>query len=393
MPVKPTLLKEIRRTAVQAHKENTGYGSYNRFELLSPRGRTFSAGKRQLDPNEPEVSAPKTPRLDSNAVFSQLTQNDKVIDEVDTVLASIESEGTNLPADPRIDKLCKVMKLLAQSNRNLTSALVDANKVNNQPKLAPPRAVITARRPSVTAARPTPPPPTAEESLTKKVKQALHDAEKKTVIFNVDMGTCPVMNKATLSRKLTESLATAVKSGKHDYHIGDAEEVLDDILSCSKLEFLGSGSKLFFNSKNENDPRNNKMHTIPVRMDFEDRETRFEAEVMLRKLCKVNCSVPYPKRMRTILLELVNKGKAYYPNSFIRTKVNVDKLTVEAHAKTANGWVDLGLKQKIPLDILGGAVDPVLAAAVVQVSQPSQPSQASQVEEMSIESSSQPQIS
>jgi hypothetical protein len=204
------------------------------------------------------------------------------------------------------------------------------------------------------------------------------------------MGTCPVMNKATLSRKLTESLATAVKSGKHDYHIGDAEEVLDDILSCSKLEFLGSGSKLFFNSKNENDPRNNKMHTIPVRMDFEDRETRFEAEVMLRKLCKVNCSVPYPKRMRTILLELVNKGKAYYPNSFIRTKVNVDKLTVEAHAKTANGWVDLGLKQKIPLDILGGAVDPVLAAAVVQVSQPSQ---ASQVEEMSIESSSQPQIS
>jgi hypothetical protein len=32
--------------------------------------------------------------------------------------------------------------------------------------------------------------------------------------------------------------------------------------------------------------------------------------------------------------------------------VNIDKLTVEAHAKTSEGWVDLNLTRPIPLNIL-----------------------------------------
>jgi hypothetical protein len=140
-------------------------------------------------------------------------------------------------------------------------------------------------------------------------------------------------------------------------------------------------------------------------MDFEDRETRFEAEIMLRKLCKVNCSVPYPKRMRNLLLDLVNRGKALQPNCYIRTKVNVEKLTVEAHAKTASGWLDLGLKQNIPLDILGGTVDPAAPPQVLRVthatqappaaqsSQASQSSQGSQEDGMVIDNCSQSQVS
>jgi hypothetical protein len=91
-------------------------------------------------------------------------------------------------------------------------------------------------------------------------------------------------------------------------------------------------------------------------MEFADRERRFEAEVMLRKLCKVSCNVPYPKKLRIQLLDLVKKGKAKMPNCFIRTKVNVEKLTVEAHPKTANGWLDLGLLAPIPLNILDNNV-------------------------------------
>jgi hypothetical protein len=212
------------------------------------------------------------------------------------------------------------------------------------------------RRPSVTTTKPPPPVISEEEVLTKKVKQVLRDAEKKTIVFNTNFGTAPIMNKDTLSRKFTVSLADAVKSGKHDYDIGDAEEVLDDVLSCSKLEFLGSGTKLFYNSRNDNDVRNNKMYTVPVRMDFKDRETRFEAEIMLKKICKVSCSVPYPKRMRNLLNDLVKKGKSLKPDCFILTRVNVENLTVEVHAKTASGWLDLNLKQGIPLDILGGSV-------------------------------------
>jgi hypothetical protein len=191
-----------------------------------------------------------------------------------------------------------------------------------------------------------------QETAAKKVKQVLRDAEKKTVLFNLNLGKNPVMNKESLSRKVTECLGATVKAGNHDYDIADAEEVLDDILSCSKLEFLGATSKLYYNNRNPNDPMNNNMYSLPVRMDFKDRETRFEAEIMLRKICKVNCSVPYPKKMRALPNDIIKEGKAIKPDCFIRTKVNIEKLYVEAHAKTPTGWFDLNLKRAILNNIL-----------------------------------------
>jgi hypothetical protein len=90
---------------------------------------------------------------------------------------------------------------------------------------------------------------------------------------------------------------------------------------------------------------------MPVRFEFQDKATRVQAEKTLRKVCKVSCAVPYPKRLRTLLDTLIVEGKKKCPNVFICTQVNVDNLTIEAHAKTAEGWLDLGLKQDIPLNI------------------------------------------
>jgi hypothetical protein len=109
------------------------------------------------------------------------------------------------------------------------------------------------------------------------------------------------------------------------------------------------------------------MYTLPVRMEFKDRESRFEAEIMLRKLCKVSCSVPYPKKMRTLLNSIVSKGKALQPDCYIKTKVNVDNLTIEAFAKTASGWLDLGLKHNIPTDVLDNAISSGLSQNVMDV--------------------------
>jgi hypothetical protein len=90
---------------------------------------------------------------------------------------------------------------------------------------------------------------------------------------------------------------------------------------------------------------------MPVRFEFKDRETRINAEKTLRKVCKVSCAVPYPKRLRDILDNLITQGKKLAPNCFIRTRVNVDNLYVDVHAKTTDGWKDLYLKTCIPLDI------------------------------------------
>jgi hypothetical protein len=244
--------------------------------------------------------------------------------------------------------LGKAVNQLLKSQENLTSVLVDVIKVKEKTP-----HVVVNRGPAEVKVKSKPPPAPVDPKVIgeRKVRQAIREAEKKTIIFNLDMGKVPVMNKDTLSRKVTLALGEKASGGEHDYDIRDAEDAIDDILSCSKLEFLGAASKKFYNKKNPNDVRNDTFCTIPVRFEFKDKETRFQAEKTLRKVCKVSCAIPYPKKLRTMLDTLLTEGKKQYPNSYIRTKVSVDDLTIEAHAKVGDNWIDLGMKTAIPHNI------------------------------------------
>jgi hypothetical protein len=93
MSVRPTLLRDIKRTAAQQHQANVGVRSYNRFNPLTgtPRGRILSVGKRQLEnPDDAGGNAQKAPKLDSNLIFNQLKEHDSVFTEVDNAIAEIE---------------------------------------------------------------------------------------------------------------------------------------------------------------------------------------------------------------------------------------------------------------------------------------------------------------
>jgi hypothetical protein len=49
----------------------------------------------------------------------------------------------------------------------------------------------------------------------------------------------------------------------------------DDMLTCTYLDFLGIGTKLYMNKFNNIDVNNGKFCTIPVKMMFKDRRNRF----------------------------------------------------------------------------------------------------------------------
>jgi hypothetical protein len=85
--------------------------------------------------------------------------------------------------------------------------------------------------------------------------------------------------------------------------------------------------------------------------------------------------VPYPKKLRDILDNLLKEGKKILPKAFIRTRVNVDSLTIDVHGRTEKGWQDLNLACAIPLDICDTAFT---ESTPSQVSHASSLSQASQ---------------
>jgi hypothetical protein len=200
----------------------------------------------------------------------------------------------------------------------------------------------------------------APEVKTKKLRQAITKAERSVTLFDLDLGPVPVLNRDTLSRKVTLYLHDRAQSqGIYKGNPAAAEEAIDDILSCASIDILGKGSQTFYNKKDTNDKRNGKMCTVPVKLTFRDKATRFQAELALKKACQVKCSTPYPKKLRIIMDELVKECKPANPGCFILAKVDMVKLQVTARARTDKGWKDLENSVKIPLDIL----DPTEIAA------------------------------
>jgi hypothetical protein len=371
-------MADLRKTPAFQHQLSVGQGNYNRFNVLSDRPRTYSSGKRSLETNPEPEPVSKQPRMDANKVFDQLKVQDKILEDAKEALlkATKATEDTFSAEDggmgTAISNINKVLTLLLQSQTNLTSAIVDICQVTARPNPGNNNYAAKAGGQGPKQGKPPQPEISPEEAQARKVKQALRDAEKKTLLFNLNLGDVPTMNKDNLSSKVTLALCKTAKETDHGLSPKAVDETLDDVLSCSRLEFLGSGSRTFYNRNNDKDPRNGKMCTVPVRLDFKTKENRIQAEANLRKICKVSCSVPYPKRLRTIMNQIVADGKKEHEKKFIRIRVDIDNLTVEGHARYENEWVDLGRKQAIPLDILDKYIPANSGAHGMEVSENSE---------------------
>jgi hypothetical protein len=348
------------------HQRDTGTGNYNRFNLLQPNSpRPRLGSKRKLDP-DPISFESKSPRLDQNTLFGQLKEVEDNLVVVKSTVSAIMTAGDSIfnigegGLGAAVHKLALAVNMLVCNQEKLLSAVVDAAG-SGMKSSAPSYAAAAAggnreTERAVSTDRPTgkkaSPPPSRET----KLRQAIAKAEKSTVIFNANLGNVPVMNKDTLARKVTILLHDNAKSlGEFRDNPKYAEEAVDDFLSCATLDFLGKGTKPYFNRKNTSDELNNKFCTVPVKLSWKSKGERIRGEQALRKVCKAKCSVPYPKNIRTLIDEVLKAGQSAKPGLFIRVRVVSENLTVVAHAREDGNWVDLHLGKKIPLDSLDSA--------------------------------------
>jgi hypothetical protein len=94
------------------------------------------------------------------------------------------------------------------------------------------------------------------------------------------------------------------------------------------------------------------MCSVPIKLTFKDKITRFKAELALKKACKVKCATPYPKELRSLMDDLVKSCKPANPGCFILPKVDSEKLVITARARCDKGWTDLDRSVTIPADLL-----------------------------------------
>jgi hypothetical protein len=173
-----------------------------------------------------------------------------------------------------------------------------------------------------------------EDPKVKKFKDAIREAEKSTLIFNLNLGKVPVINQDTLSTRvtvaLTEMAATEEnRQGKTPSTV--TVNMIDDVLSVAKgMKFYGKATKSFRSTK---DPRSGSFCTIPVRYDFSDVDTRIFAENTLKEKCKVQCSTPYPTVVRECIKQLVDSTKRDFPDNFVRVSVDTNNMCFKVYRR------------------------------------------------------------
>jgi major membrane immunogen (membrane-anchored lipoprotein) len=206
---------------------------------------------------------------------------------------------------------------------------------NSQPNYVTLPGRLVSRPPrSGSVSRPPPPPAQQEDPDLSKFKDAVKDAEKSILLLNLNMGKVPLLNTETISKRATlalTSLAANVEKPGSTIPSHDVVSTIDDILSVSKgMSFYGTATKTYRNPK---DLASGSYCTIPVRYDFKDRETRIQAESILRTTCKINCVTPYHPMLRECIKQTGERFREKTGDDFVRVNVDIGKMVFKIYHK------------------------------------------------------------
>jgi predicted ribonuclease toxin of YeeF-YezG toxin-antitoxin module len=201
--------------------------------------------------------------------------------------------------------------------------------------------------------------PERENPAVRKFKDCVRDAERSSLILNLNMGRMPVVNKDTMSKRATLALtALAAKKENKKGTIPSSESVsaIDDVLSVVKnISFFGSGTKTYTNEKDE---FSGAYCTAPVKYEFKDHETKFAAEKILKATSGINCSTPYPTLVRECIRQIVEDVKKDYPDNFIRVTLDTNNMVFKVARRPPKDAPDNGWKYgKVDIPVPDSALD------------------------------------
>jgi len=194
---------------------------------------------------------------------------------------------------------------------------------------------------------------TPEEAINRKFTDAIRDAERSTLCFNLDMGKVPIMNKQTISEKASLALTRmeAAKEGKGKVVPGqDSVAAIDDVTSMvTNMEFFGSTTKQYKGKDATG------FCTVPVKYQFKDKDVRAYAEKTLRDRCGVKCATPYPTIIRECIKQVVDHVRISHPEDFVRVNVVAKEFSLKVSRRPPGKdlrWVDYPDLLRLPNEAL-----------------------------------------
>jgi predicted metal-dependent hydrolase len=188
----------------------------------------------------------------------------------------------------------------------------------------------------------------------KKFVQEVREAEKSTLVFKTNMGSVPVMNPDTLKKRFTMDLverAAKIEEKTDGRPTAQTAAQIDDVLCMvSKMEYFGKETKK--TTRKKADGEEEEFYSIPVRLNYKDKETREAAEKRLRTLCKINATTPYHRTLRNVISKTIEESKKKYPGNFIQVKVDAEKFCLKVSRRENGEWFNNVERVELPDSVL-----------------------------------------
>jgi hypothetical protein len=311
-------------------------GSLSKKRRLDELDRVFD-----LSAPYPPVTFPGKPQLDLGEIKNLLVAATAAGEEVGPILASQD-------LDPKI----KAFGSLSLALLNVVSAIVENGLM---PLTDPPASTGTAT--AETHAKkigPAPPPKTA--AGFRELMECLEKADTESILFDANLGNVSMGNRNGLNTAFSNGIRTAViataEAKGHDP--SEAVRAMNDALDCvSELDFIGVRSEKA-KGKDPVTQAEREHFTMPVKLKFEDRNTRLHFERTVKAQCGLRAVMSLPKNIRTEQSLFVRALRARYPEDFVTARPDVGSLHFIGFRKkpTEKRWVKCSESIPIPVGIM-----------------------------------------
>jgi hypothetical protein len=130
--------------------------------------------------------------------------------------------------------------------------------------------------------------------------------------------------------------------------VEDTLEIVED------MEFIGWKSKVFYNTRKEDDERNNKMCTMPVKVKFASGQDRVNFEMSLRENCGMRAVMSLPEPIRNVQRAFADALRTRYRGKLVMVRTVPSSRSIIAFNKVdgATKWEKCPEVHVLPVGIL-----------------------------------------
>jgi hypothetical protein len=181
---------------------------------------------------------------------------------------------------------------------------------------------------------PAPPPKSTPPGL-KELKECLEKSDLESVLFDADLGQHAMGNRSGLNNAFSDgirklAIQKSTESGKDPV---EAVRAMNDALGCvSNLDFVGIRSEPIKIRENSSQP-NTSCYTMPVKLRFEDRNTRLHFERTVKSVCGLRATMSLPKPLREEQAVFLRAVKERYPGRIVTARPDAASLRLVAFHK------------------------------------------------------------